>query len=114
MPTKYDYKLILAVNADDLAKLTQLGIIVGNPVCHITSCYLETSDVSDLLKAPKLFQMGNGATVKSGSQLQFVTLGFKPGLTGEEIDAKMKAGALSKYINNCQHYSVFAIATEQE
>jgi hypothetical protein len=112
MAIQYEYKLILAVNEKDLNSLDNAGFNPDTSPMRITTNILKPNSALPILTHPTFFQVSGDSTIKKESALQFVTLSFERGITGDEIDAQLKSGAFKDITDNCQHYSIYAIATD--
>ncbi len=152
MKIKYQYKLIMAVNAENLKALdgrysgAQIMDVVFQSVqgggmnfrhmqaddvvfsqvqgggLHFDNMQPEDVVIStvqggDPSQPPAatthFFAVKGEHAVKKGSQLEFVTIPLRAGITESEALTSLANGPLQELVKNCQHYCLYAIATEQ-
>jgi hypothetical protein len=108
MSKNFEYKLIVAVNAENMKKLAELNLVKPIPISKTTVHEKKREDGGVEL------DVAHGSVLtNSASDLKFLTFPFEQGMTLDEVIDAMKPDGvnegLKNILKNSQHYSVFSI-----
>ncbi|MCY7389392.1 MAG: hypothetical protein LH481_15270 [Burkholderiales bacterium] len=122
--SKYEYKLLLVVNEEDMRNLESNWQSVSPdnvtfPTVRANSKLLVASlgvENTTFVTKPKplgahasFLQMAEPAASKADSSLQIITVPFVAGTTRKQVLEALENGSLSHLTAHCQHYSLFAV-----
>jgi hypothetical protein len=127
MAIKYEYKLILVVSQENLQTLQQYrtrsypenttfpGVrsddVTFSPVYSENVVFGSTQGAPELVQPAHttFFQVPGTWAAKPNSEFEIITLPLRKGMTSDEVKKALEDGALKPYIENCQHYALFAV-----
>ena len=121
MALKYNYALILAVNAADDKALTAamdkpgiVGKLFRTTISQVNvdpqESPVDGMQVTDISRV-SFAEVTDSVMRTKSSALKFVSLSFKESTTIDDVKKAIENKSLDGILKNSQHYSVFQIAT---